>query len=55
LQDEAFAIWADWAKLYPIQSPTAKLLQTIKSKFWLVSIVHHDYHDPNALWDLLGV
>jgi methylenetetrahydrofolate reductase (NADPH) len=54
-KDEAFAIWDEWAKLYPINSYTAKLLRNIKDNYWLTSIVHHDYHNPNALWDILGV
>jgi len=54
-QDEAFAIWDEWAKLYPINSPSAKLLRNIKDQYWLISIVHHDYHTPTALWDILGV
>ena len=54
-KDEAFAIWDEWAKLYPIHSPTAKLLRNIKDNYWLISIVHHNYHNPNDLWVVLGV
>lgn len=49
LQDEAFSIWQDWSYLYPVGSASRKLLQDIGEEMWLVSIVHHDYKDPDAL------
>ncbi|GJE87071.1 methylenetetrahydrofolate reductase [Phanerochaete sordida] len=49
-KEEAFDIWAEWASYYPPNSQERSLLQDIKSKRWLVSIVHHDYKDPDALW-----
>jgi len=52
-QEEAFAIWAEWEHLYALRSPTRQLLRSTGDERWLVSIVHHDYRDPRALWRFL--
>ncbi|KAK6347112.1 hypothetical protein TWF696_007191 [Orbilia brochopaga] len=55
-RDEAFDIWSEWQRIYPPSSPTAKLLGELKDKLWLVTIIHHDFVDPDALWKgVLGV
>lgn len=51
-RDEAFALWAEWERLYDPGSPTARLLRQIMERHWLVSIVHHDFKDEQALWRL---
>lgn len=48
-QDEAFSIWQDWSYLYPPSSASRKLIQGIEEEYWLVSVVHHDYRDPEGL------
>jgi len=48
-QEEAFSIWQDWSYLYPAGSPSRKLLQELGDELWLVSVVHHDYKDPEGL------
>ncbi|KAL7274365.1 methylenetetrahydrofolate reductase 1 [Rhizina undulata] len=53
-KDEAFSIWGEWARVYPPGSPSSKLLTGIAGDYWLVNVIHHDYTDPRALWDLLG-
>ncbi|KDQ61166.1 hypothetical protein JAAARDRAFT_55867 [Jaapia argillacea MUCL 33604] len=52
-KDEAFSIWAEWASFYPPESEERKLLESITRDRWLVSIVHHDYRNPLALWNFL--
>ncbi|OCH93881.1 MTHFR-domain-containing protein [Obba rivulosa] len=52
-KDEAFSIWAEWASFYPPDSPERQLLEGVRNQRWLVSIVHHDYMDSNALWTFL--
>lgn len=52
-RDEAFAIWREWELLFPPRSRTRSLLRDIHNERWLVTIVHHDYKDPDALWKLL--
>ncbi|TFK30211.1 methylenetetrahydrofolate reduct [Coprinopsis marcescibilis] len=52
-KDEAYSIWNDWANFYHPESPERKLLQTVADERWLVSVIHHDYKDPNALWTFL--
>ncbi|KAF9469309.1 methylenetetrahydrofolate reductase-domain-containing protein [Collybia nuda] len=52
-KDEAFSIWSDWASFYRPDSEERNVLESVKNKRWLVSIVHHDYKDPQALWSFL--
>ncbi|KAF8912003.1 methylenetetrahydrofolate reductase-domain-containing protein [Gymnopilus junonius] len=52
-KDEAFSIWSEWASFYRPNSGERKLLEGIRNNRWLVSIVHHDYKDPNGLWSFL--
>ncbi|KAL8358238.1 hypothetical protein RB598_002821 [Gaeumannomyces tritici] len=51
--EEAFGIWAEWAKVYGKGSPSETLLESLRADLWLVNIIHHDYVEPDALWDLL--
>ena len=51
--EEAFSIWSEWAKVYPRSSPSQKLLDSTRADSWLVNIIHHDFVDKDALWDLL--
>lgn len=53
-RDEAFAIWAEWESLFPKRSATGKLLKEIGERRWLMTVVHHDYKSPDALWNFLG-
>lgn len=53
LQDEAFSIWSEWALLYRPQSDERLLLERVRDERWLVSIVHHDYRDSEALWTFI--
>lgn len=48
-KDEAFSIWNDWSYLYPTDSPSRALLQQMAEDRWLVSLVHHDFKDPDGL------
>ncbi|PCH37893.1 methylenetetrahydrofolate reduct [Wolfiporia cocos MD-104 SS10] len=52
-KNEAFSIWSEWASFYPPDSTERQLLDSIRNERWLVSIVHHDYMDPSALWTFL--
>ncbi|KAI0042689.1 methylenetetrahydrofolate reduct [Auriscalpium vulgare] len=53
-KDEAFSIWTDWASLFPPESPERKLLEDIRDTRWLVNVTHHNFKDPEALWDFLS-
>ncbi|KAG5645575.1 hypothetical protein DXG03_005713 [Asterophora parasitica] len=52
-KDEAFSIWFDWASFYRPGSEERKLLEGVRDERWLVSIVHHDYKNTDALWTFL--
>ncbi|KAJ7286190.1 methylenetetrahydrofolate reductase-domain-containing protein [Mycena rebaudengoi] len=52
-KDEAFSIWSEWSLLYRPQSDERKLLESVRDERWLVSIVHHDYQNTQALWTFL--
>lgn len=51
--EEAFGIWGEWAKVYGRSSESEKLLNGIKEDYWLVNIIHHEYVERDALWNLL--
>jgi methylenetetrahydrofolate reductase (NADPH) len=53
MQEEAFEIWTEWSRLYPLRSASRQLLQQISEESWLVSLIHHDYKDTEALWRFL--
>ncbi|KAL4244857.1 methylenetetrahydrofolate reductase family protein [Abortiporus biennis] len=52
-KDEAFGIWAEWGSFYPPESPQRRLLDAVREKRWLVTIIHHDFQDSSALWKFL--
>ncbi|KAF3935238.1 hypothetical protein ABW19_dt0202112 [Dactylella cylindrospora] len=55
-RDEAFDIWSEWQRIYPLSSPTSKLLGELKNKLWLVTIIHHDFVNSDGLWkEVLGL
>lgn len=51
--EEAFSIWSEWAKVYGRGSPSYELLEAVRADSWLVNIIHHDFVEKDALWDLL--
>ncbi|OAA66137.1 methylenetetrahydrofolate reductase 2 [Cordyceps fumosorosea ARSEF 2679] len=51
--EEAFSIWDEWSRVYPRGSPSAALLGGVRDDYWLVNVIHHDFVDQQALWDLL--
>ncbi|KAK0719923.1 methylenetetrahydrofolate reductase-domain-containing protein [Lasiosphaeris hirsuta] len=51
--EEAFGIWGEWAKVYGKGSDSEKLLEAVRADSWLVNIIHHDFVEKDALWDLL--
>ncbi|KAG8741851.1 hypothetical protein FRC10_002361 [Ceratobasidium sp. 414] len=53
-KDDAFMIWNDFGLCYPPDSPPRKLIEEVTRSKWLVSIVHHDYKDADALWNFLA-
>ncbi|PPQ77523.1 hypothetical protein CVT25_011320 [Psilocybe cyanescens] len=52
-KDEAFSIWSEWASFYRPGSDERKLLEDVRDNQWLVSVVHHDYKNREALWTFL--
>ncbi|EPS72282.1 methylenetetrahydrofolate reductase [Genlisea aurea] len=43
-KDEAFEIWSKgWAKLYPDNDPSRKILEEVRKNYYLVSLVDNDY------------
>jgi methylenetetrahydrofolate reductase (NADPH) len=51
--EEAFEIWKEWKLLYKRGSDSAKLITSILDDFYLVTVIHHEYPNESALWDLL--
>jgi methylenetetrahydrofolate reductase (NADPH) len=50
---DVFAMWSEWASFYPPASDSRNLLERIRDERWLVSVVHHDFKNQDALWDFL--
>lgn len=52
--EEAFGVWNEWQRVYKPGSESSKLLERIRKDYWLVSVIHHGFLEPGALWnDLL--
>ncbi|KKA28481.1 hypothetical protein TD95_002542 [Thielaviopsis punctulata] len=51
--EEAFGIWGEWARVYPAGTASARLLEGIRREYYLVNVIHHDFVDKEALWELL--
>lgn len=51
--EEAFGIWGEWSRVYGKGSDSQKLLAGIRDDYWIVNVIHHDFVDQQALWDLL--
>jgi len=54
-KDEAFRIAHEWSRFYPSTSPSAQFLREIAQDWWLVNIVHHNFHDAQGLFRMLGI
>ncbi|KAJ3568634.1 hypothetical protein NP233_g5578 [Leucocoprinus birnbaumii] len=52
-KEEAFSIWSDWASCYRPGSDERKLLEAVRDQRWLINIIHHDYQNPRALWEIV--
>ncbi|KAF7980152.1 hypothetical protein HWV62_39605 [Athelia sp. TMB] len=52
-KDEAFSIWTEWASFYRPGSQERDLLDGVAQKRWLISIIHHDFKEPEGLWTFL--
>ncbi|KAK3308796.1 methylenetetrahydrofolate reductase-domain-containing protein [Chaetomium strumarium] len=51
--EEAFGIWGEWAKIYDKGSESERFLESLRADLWLVNIIHHDFVEGDALWELL--
>ncbi|KAF8298257.1 MTHFR-domain-containing protein [Clavulina sp. PMI_390] len=52
-KEDVFQMWSEWASFYPPASETRTLLEQVTNERWLVSVVHHDFKNPDSLWDFL--
>ncbi|CAO1625252.1 unnamed protein product [Sympodiomycopsis kandeliae] len=51
--EESFEIWKEWECLFPQRSATKELFRRVGQEKWLVTVIHHDYKDLDALWRFL--
>ena len=51
--EEAFLLWLEWARCYKKNLKSFALLNSIYNDYVLVSLVHHDFPNEDALWRLL--
>ncbi|KAJ3023693.1 UNVERIFIED_CONTAM: hypothetical protein HDU68_008496 [Siphonaria sp. JEL0065] len=53
-KDEAFELWNQWARIYPANSESTKLIQGISDTWFLVNVVNNNYRDPKAIFELFN-
>ncbi|KAF9414363.1 hypothetical protein BGZ94_000415 [Podila epigama] len=51
-KDEAFALWEQWSRCYPVGSKPRELLTLMGDSWYLVNIVDNDYHQPMGIFDI---
>lgn len=51
-KDEAYRLGEDWAKCHDANSPSRKLIQNVMDEWYLVNIVHNDFHWTLDIFDL---
>ncbi|PKC11389.1 methylenetetrahydrofolate reduct [Rhizophagus irregularis] len=49
-KDEAFELWNEWTKIYDTDSISAKLITDIADNWYLINIVHNDFHDSDGIF-----
>lgn len=52
-KDEAFLLWDEWAGIYEEGSTSRKFLQELANTWFLVNIVHNNFTDSNAIFQVL--
>jgi len=50
LQDEAYELGQQWAKLYDPDTPSRKLISELMDASILVNVVHNEFKDPEAIF-----
>ena len=51
--DEAYNIWKEWERCYPLGNQSRNLIRSCSEEYWLVNVIAHDYQDKEALWRIL--
>jgi methylenetetrahydrofolate reductase (NADPH) len=51
MQDEAFELGYQWAKIYEPGSPSRKLISEFMDNALLVNIVHNDFHQSDKIFE----
>ncbi|CAG8582909.1 10938_t:CDS:2, partial [Ambispora leptoticha] len=51
-KDEAFELWNEWARIYDANSVSAKLISGIAENWYLINIVHNDFHDNDGIFQI---
>lgn len=51
-KDEAYRLGSEWAHCYEQDSPTRKLIEEVVDKWYLINIVHNDFQNPDAIFNV---
>jgi len=51
-KDEAFRLGSDWARCHSIASPSRHLIDNIMGNWYLMNIVHNDFHETHGIFRL---
>ncbi len=51
MQDEAYELGYQWAKIYEAGSQSRKVVTDVMDDALLVNIVHNDFHQPDKIFE----
>jgi methylenetetrahydrofolate reductase (NADPH) len=51
--EEAWSIWREWQRIYPVKTETSRLLGGLREDLWLVNVIWGDFVEGQGLWELL--
>ncbi|KAF2685051.1 methylenetetrahydrofolate reductase-like protein [Lentithecium fluviatile CBS 122367] len=51
--EEAWSIWREWQRIYPVKTETSKLLGGLRNDLWLVNVIWGDFVVGQGLWEFL--
>lgn len=52
-KDEAFRLTQEWAHCFEQESASRKFIEEMTNSWYLINIVHNDFHSPDAIFNVL--
>ncbi|PVH93392.1 methylenetetrahydrofolate reduct [Periconia macrospinosa] len=51
--EEAWSIWREWRRIYPIRSKSSQVVRECGEDVWLVNVIWGDFLEGDGLWEVL--